>query len=699
MFGGSFWVVCGSLGCIIASFVWSVWIYPRWKGVDWSLSRLNQFTIGVFLAAVVLFLPMSRPEGVTGGTFVDASLTLLGSIRSTMRVFMVDMGMDEIYDLLPKDAGVFSQIVPIYGAFLGVLAPALTFTNVLAAFGGITGYMILRCSCFRRLYVMSELSPQSLAMAREILQEEKVGLRPRVAFFDVFDRDEEAVYELRSEARKINALCLKMDISDFRCPKWGMPVEIFLLGENESENLAQAKVLVERFKDSHRQVSIDVYASSVYADQVLDRLDKGKPVLRSGMKKKILDTASDVLYGRKRIGEEDLFGRFMIRRIDLVDLLARRILTMNDMEDLALVHEMAKEDRQISITILGLGRYGRGLLKNAVWFYQMRGYRVQIDVVDRCQSYGDVEERLKLECPEFFTKMDHDTDGEACCHIRFHKGVDCLGQGLEDLVLGEQGPPRPKLVFVALGDDDVNIQTAMNVRRILRRSGKDTPQPLIYTVIHDGQKVADLQAYQPGEDPRERIRFVGTLDQQYSYQALRELHGLEVRAFYHHLDWVRKEQALYEAYRRGAGTGDDAQTRLCRRFREALEQESAQTQIPIRWHIDHIFSSGTNGAEVKAAGVQAEAEKYMWSAYCRDSSIAKALHKQALERLQVAGEHHHSVCDCEACTDRRITEHMRWNAYMRSKGFRYAPQKDMAIKTHYDLVPWKDLPLRERYKD
>ena len=82
MFGGSFWVVCGSLGCIIASFVWSVWIYPRWKGVDWSLSRLNQFTIGVFLAAVVLFLPMSRPEGVTGGTFVDASLTLLGSIRS-----------------------------------------------------------------------------------------------------------------------------------------------------------------------------------------------------------------------------------------------------------------------------------------------------------------------------------------------------------------------------------------------------------------------------------------------------------------------------------------------------------------------------------------------------------------------------------------------------------------------------------------
>ena len=46
-----------------------------------------------------------------------------------------------------------------------------------------------------------------------------------------------------------------------------------------------------------------------------------------------------------------------------------------------------------------------------------------------------------------------------------------------------------------------------------------------------------------------------------------------------------------------------------------------------------------------------------------------------------------------------VIEHRRWNAYMRSKGFRYASQKDMAIKTHYDLVPWKDLPLRERYKD
>lgn len=697
MLGASFWLTAASLGCLFLSLVWSLWIYPRCKSMDRSLSKLNQFTIGVFFAAVLLFLPMSVPAVPSDSRFLDLLFGILSSVRTTMRVFMVDMGVDELLSEVPADAGPLSGILPLYGAVLGVLAPALTFTNVLAAFGGITGYMMLRCSTFRRMYIMSELSPQSLTMAKEILQSRPKGLRPRIAFFDVFDRDEETVYELRREARKINALCLKMDISEFRCPKLGQPVEIFLLGENETENLSQAKVLVDRFKHFYREVSINVYASSVYADHVLDRMDKGTPVLRPGLKKKILSAAADILYGKRNIQDEEMFGGFMVRRIDLVDLLARRILTMNDLDDLAAIDRMAREDKEISLAILGLGRYGAGLLKNAVWFYQRRGYRVRIDVVDRCQNFGDVEARLKLECPEFFTKMDPSSGGEASCHIEFHKGVDCLGEDLETLIHGSEPFRRTKLVFVALGDDEVNIQTAMNVWRIFSRRKAAPFQPLIYTVIHDAQKVTDLQSHHLDGTGAEHIRFVGTLDQQYSYQALQELRGLEVKAFYHHLDWFRKEQQLYEAYVKGQGSGDDEEGRLCRKFREALDREAADKGQEVRWYLDRLFEQ--DGPGVKAEGMRAEAEKYMWSSYCRDSSIAKAMHKRAMERVMGQTEPHHSVCDCEVCTDRRITEHMRWNAYMRAKGFRYAPQKDLQIKTHFDLVPWEDLPLRERLKD
>ena len=99
--------------------------------------------------------------------------------------------------------------------------------------------------------------------------------------------------------------------------------------------------------------------------------------------------------------------------------------------------------------------------------------------------------------------------------------------------------------------------------------------------------------------------------------------------------------------------------------------------------------------------LQAEVKKYACGSYFRNSSIAKAVHKNALlqwnDRPQCAG--HSPVCNCENCISSRITEHMRWNAYMRAQGYQRSDQKNTAAKLHYDLVPWQELPCRTRYKD
>lgn len=95
--------------------------------------------------------------------------------------------------------------------------------------------------------------------------------------------------------------------------------------------------------------------------------------------------------------------------------------------------------------------------------------------------------------------------------------------------------------------------------------------------------------------------------------------------------------------------------------------------------------------------------KYIHYEYYRHSSLAKAIHKEALENRKLyvnAGEHNddqNKHCRCQRCRF-RIAEHMRWNAYMHVHGYRYGERNDMA-KIHNNLVPWDDLSPDDKNKD
>ena len=56
-------------------------------------------------------------------------------------------------------------------------------------------------------------------------------------------------------------------------------------------------------------------------------------------------------------------------------------------------------------------------------------------------------------------------------------------------------------------------------------------------------------------------------------------------------------------------------------------------------------------------------------------------------------------CLCEHCAEASVTEHMRWNVYMRTQGYRYSPKRNDRAKLHNDLISWHDLPELEKYKD
>lgn len=710
----SFAVCAGALIC-------SIWVYPRAKNMTRTLSALNCFTIGVFFAGVLIFLPV-HALAIEQMDFRVCLRVLFLAVTDSMRLFVLGIDLTVVENALPAVPERLRESFSLYAAFLYMLAPALSFTNVISYFNNVFGALWLRFCHFRKIYIMSELNVQSVAMAKEIVAKKRNRLiPPLIVFADVFTQNEEADYELRQEVKRLNAVCLKNDISHLRFAWWGRAVELFLLGENEAENVEQAKSLTERHRKKLRDISIYVYAAAPYTDHILDSLDKGKHLLHRRFRRWIRKNPQDVLYKSKWMEHSiPMGGNFSVRRIDPVDMLVKEVLTWNDYDDYKAIYEDARQDKTISITILGMGRYGTHFLKTAVWFYQRYGYRVEFNVIDIGAENSDPEKRLAQECPELISKGRSPEADEAQYDIRFFRGIDCLSADLTELVQEKDRLLRTKLVFIALGDDDTNIQAAMTMRMIFEQHQVRQKQeqiqglrPFIYAVIYDDQKRSNLSfdSLRDGlvdhKNKSFNISFVGTLAAQYSYQGIEANNRQEEAAFKFHLDWTRKESQLRKCYETAKTEEKHEDLADCLAFKEELDKEMAKnSQSDPGWGDAYLFKDAEGNVNYKGPvnvdALMGTVEQYMRYAYYRNSSVAKAVHKEAISHLPEQYPAHSDICRCDGCRIKRITEHMRWNAYMRSLGFvvnDHDTRNHYRAKLHPDLKPWKDISCRERYKD
>lgn len=721
-----FWIFGGlSVLTVIAAVVWTVWIAPGKKNLLLSLSVLTQFTIGVFLAAVLLFIPVYYHWDAWQDDYAFLRPLLLAAVGA-MRTFILDADFEIIEKTVPAAPEMLRVLFCLYAACIFFLAPVLTFTNVLSMFRNFTGEIRLRMSSRKPIYIMSELNLQSVTMAEQVANMNRAsGTKALIVFAGVSQQWEEADYELIRRAGTLNAICLKKNAALIHFSSKGKPVEIFLLGKNETENTSQAITLTEKYRNCSRKVSVYVYSTQAYTDNILDALDKGEHLLHEEILRRIRENPGQFLFEDGWTNESlPVSGRFCLRRVDLVDTLVMEVLTRDNYKDYKAIFDAAAQDRTVSITVLGMGRYGAHFLKTAIWFYQRCGYRVECNVIELGKENGDPEKRFGQECPELLKYENAEADGEAKYSVRFFNNIDCLGSDFDALVL-EQEPDRfvkTKLVFVALGDDDRNIQAAMNIRSLfdklwIRREKMPDRLPYIYAVVYDDQKVSNLDANQFQQLKNHRgedffIHFVSTLATQYSYDVIDRYRYQERDAFKYHLDWTRKETQLRTCYEDAVmektGRKDYA---ACRKFREELDREQQERGLgAVSWGDGKFFTKvledGTKVLDydgpVNITELEKTAGEYVRYSYCRKSSIAKARHKEAIGTLSGSRQKHADICSCEDCTRARITEHMRWNAYMRSLGYRYSPyggKNHYRAKLHADLLPWKQLPCRERYKD
>ncbi len=452
---------------------------------------------GVFLASVVMFFPVHSAAAEVNA--LSNWRALLLCVFHSMQVFTIGCEFGVIKDSLtycPDWLNVFYQV---WAATLYVLAPVFTFGFVLSLFKNLTAYLKYARSYFKDVYVFSQLNEKSLTLAKNIGTKSK---NVAIVFADVFDDNQEDTYELLENAKKIDAICFKKDISvvDFKKHSAKKSLSFFTIGSNETENLNHALALIDRYKD-RENTHLYVFSTKTESELLLTSVDKGS---------------------------------IKVRRINEVQSLVNRVLY----EEGNILFEGARENsdgtKKISAVVVGMGSHGTEMVKALSWFGQMDGYELEIHAFDKDPL---AEDKFVALAPELMSPLYNgvQVEGEARYTITIHPGIDVETNTFAQEIMHISDATY---VLVALGNDDVNITTAVNLRMYFERM---KIHPVIQAIVYNSQQKKALQGICNYRGQAYDIEFIGDLESSYTEAVIIDS-DLENDALQRHMKWGKEEE-------------------------------------------------------------------------------------------------------------------------------------------------------------
>lgn len=468
-----------------------IWILPYRSSRLLTRSRL--LAIGVFVSALTLFLPYYWTCTVERGVgFLRCWETFWSSVHHTVRLFVIDTAISDVTAFAHHEAYAF------LGTVLYILAPVATAGVILSFFQSFFAYA--KCFFFRSrdVYIFSELSEKSLALATDLKKHHKKSF---IVFTDVFEENNETNYEIRERAKELDALCFKKDMAKmgtlFRSKSAN--IHLFAIGENEPENVRQAFALSKENSPytKHKNVFLYVFSTEVESEILMENIPHTS---------------------------------IRIRRInDIRSLVWNDLYTSGDV----LFHTAIPEEdgnKRIRALIVGTGGHGTEMIKALSWFCQMEGFRIEIHAFDRDPL---AEERFKVIAPGLMDPENNGVyiPGEAECTIAFHPGISVGTAAFEEklLTIG-----LPSFVFVSTGDDARNVSTAVRLRQFYRQ--KHMGEPVIRAIVYDSRSQKTLNDAKNWKGQAYNIAFVGDLEASYSEDVILR-QALEEQALATHMKY------------------------------------------------------------------------------------------------------------------------------------------------------------------
>lgn len=461
------------------------------------LNSLNILVGGVFIAAFIMCVPAYEQMLATDP--LSYLKTPLLSLYNALQLFILDGSFEFFRDCTAHLEGWLPTAYTMLAAVFMIFAPVLTFGVVLSFFKNVFAYFIYWMHRWADVYVFSELNEKSLALATNL---KKNNPKRVIVFTDVFDKNEESSFELREAARELGVITFKRDITDIKFQRHSKrkPINFFTIGENQVENLKQALHLVEKYKNRDN-TSLYVFATKIENELLLSQVDKGK---------------------------------IKVRRIDEVRSLISRHLYEEGIKIFESAIPYNDKEKMISAVVLGLGEHGMEMAKALPWFCQMDGYRAYINVFDKEKN---AKSRFSAMCPELMDdnyNRKFDSPGESRYSIDVYDRTDVETM---DFLNKLKELPTITYVYVALGNDEINIRTAINLRSWFEKEGMN---PQIDALVYDTDKKNALKGITNYSGQEYRINFVGDLEISYSEKVILDSDVEEV-ALERHKKWGKEE--------------------------------------------------------------------------------------------------------------------------------------------------------------
>ena len=508
---------------------------------------------------------------------------------------------------------------------------------------------------------------------------------------------------------------------------------LYLIGEEkESKNIVQAMELLERFRD-RPNCKIYIFTDRSEGEYLLNKRKdpKTRKVIRGGLAE--------------------------ATRINAISSLIFRNLYDKGYE-LIYKHAVNKDGiRTISAVLVGLGRHGIEMLKALTWYCQMNGYMIRITAFEKDP---EVYERIRLECPELEISAEDSHQygdpkdwNDAAWQIRICAGVDAQSERFRKLLSEIE---NPTYVLVALGDDEHNIRTAVDIRVLLERGKK---HPYIQAIVYNSRECEILKTISNYKGDDFGIEFIGDVKSSFTEDVLINS-SLKMDAETLHTEhYDRQELYDYEYnYRSSCASAIHLRAMISELHQTALNWEllpKVDFQLKLAFHLGNKnLKIDQDDPVIKALLAWAKDMRMLadllldrlqknWKGWSTDSLQANVQEKEDPGRWFSVQEQYKAIVwkindlhminemDCGMGPDytlgeireakisvkdkdeenarevlyhislvmgMAVQEHRRWNAYMRTEGFVHGDMNPMA-RQHQDLVRFGKLPPDEKKKD
>ncbi len=487
----SFFVLLGS---VIGALV-----YGKRKYKSGSILKpSNIMFVGVIFSSVLLFIPIYT------GTFSESQCGLfeaiLISVHNMIRLFIVDGEFSFITSNLPDNLEWVERGYTVIFAVLFVMAPLLTFGFVLSFFKNASAYKRYITHFKTDAFIFSELNEKSLALATGLCNG---GSEKRIFVFADVDKEDEQSSELAEKAKELGAICFKKDIVtvNFSFHSKKSQLNFFAIGEDQTVNVSQALDIIScgRYRGN---VNLYVFTTQLEGEILLANASAQNE--ESGIR---------------------------VRRVNEVRSLIVRTLYDSGKEKIFdSAFDNGSENKRINALIVGMGQHGTEMTKALSWLCQMDGYEVYISCFDMDPKAGS---RFEALCPELMDDAHNNAfhvKGEAGYSIKITSGMDVDTKDFDDVMRTLQ---RPTYIFVALGNDEKNIATAIKLRSLFAQRRF---YPEIQAIVYDSDKKEALAGVKNFKGQEYAIDFIGDMNTSYSEDVILDLE-VENKALARHKKW------------------------------------------------------------------------------------------------------------------------------------------------------------------